>query len=117
MVPPVREIVCVPAVAVSTSLPPEVQVVLAFGEGATTTPFAVVPGSVSNSDTFTSGDVFVFRSVIVSVDKPLGLTVVGKKALLTVRSLNACTVRFAERSLAVVRFWSFVILAGGMMLE
>ena len=78
--------------------PPE-QVVLAFGAGATKTElFAVVPGKLSVTVTSINGDGPVFCKAIVNVEIPFAATVLGEKALLTVRSDSICTVRFAVRA-------------------
>ena len=74
-IPPVSVIELAPASAVR--LPP--QLVLAFGAGATTTLFGELPIVASESVTFklVSAEVFVLVSVIVSVEDPFGLIVVG----------------------------------------
>lgn len=51
IVPPLNEIACVPAAAVTVPLP---QVVLAFGAGAMTTPLVRLPGRVSDMDTLSN---------------------------------------------------------------
>ena len=80
IVPPVIEMVCVPATAVTV---PPTHVVLVLGTGAMMIPSVGVPGKESVTDTFTNGEVFEFCSVIVSVEMPPGLTVGGVKDLLT----------------------------------
>ena len=70
--PPTKDMLDPPALAVSA--PP--QVVLAFGVGATRTAFPALPIVVrsSNIETLTSGNAFVFCSVIVNVEIPAGIT-------------------------------------------
>ena len=109
MVPPVIEIVCVPAAA--ATMPPA-HVVLVFGTGATIIPFVGVPGSGSVTDTFTNGETFVFRNVIVSVEVPPGLATGGVNDFLAEISLTVETVRSAVRLLGIVRFSLFVISVG-----
>jgi len=102
MMPPVAllpipiEITCVPAFAVSVgmTLPAPVQVVLALGVGAMMTPFVAEPGKISVKVTLSSWLVFVLVRVIVKVDMPSGLTVVGANALETDSPL---TVNVAEK--------------------
>lgn len=105
--------VCVPATAVR--VPP--QVVLAFGAGAILTVFPPDPMVVklSVADMLTKDEALTFCNVIVSVEIPLGITCVGKKALETVRSLSVRTVRVAFTFPTGARFSSFVILPGGMV--
>lgn len=91
---------------------PPAQVVLALGAGATVRPV----GRLSTTDTFTNGVVFVFCKVTVRVDIPRGATASGVNVLLAERSLKARTVKVAVVSPSGVRFWSFVILEGGMIL-
>lgn len=92
IVPPAIEITWVPGTAVTTPLP---QVVVAFGTGATTTPFTVSPGKLSSRDTLIRGLLFVFVSEIVNKEIPFGATVSGVNNLLTARLLIDCTVRSA----------------------
>lgn len=109
MVPPVIEMVCVPATAFTM---PPAQVVLAFGAGATIIPVAGVPGNGSVTDPFTNGAAFVFCTVIVSVEMPPGLTTGGVNDFRAEISLTASTVRSAVRLLGTVRFSLFVISVG-----
>ena len=113
MMPLLMEIACVPGVAVT--LPP-VQVVLGDGDGGTgaiTTPLLRVPGKVSVRLTLSSWRVFVLVSVIVSVEMPSGLTVVGAKALETDRPL---TVKSAEKLPGTFRFSVSEMFAGEIVL-
>ncbi len=77
MVPLVMEIVCVPAFATRLNDGFPVQVVLALGVGAMITLFGAEPGSRSVNETLTSGEVLLFCRVMVNVDRPFTLTVVG----------------------------------------
>ena len=106
--PPVSWIACVPGTAIT--VPPE-QVVLALGTGATVRS----PGKLSDTNTSTSGEVFVFCKVIVRVDTPKGATASGVNPLLAERSLNGSTVRGAVRLPEGPRFWSLVISEGVMI--
>lgn len=105
IVPPVSWIFCVLAAAVR--VPP--QSVEALGGVAIRIPFAADPGSGSNKLTLTKGDELVLTRVIVRVESPLGLTVGGKNALLTVRVV---TLRLAVAFAVIVRPWVFVMFAG-----
>lgn len=73
-IPPVKEIVWAPATAVTVPGP---QVVAALGIGAITTPLVVLPGKVSVNEVLISGERLLLVRVIVRVDRPFGLTVVG----------------------------------------
>lgn len=99
MVPPVIEIVCAPATAVTI---PPVHVVLASGTGAMIIPSVKVPGNGSVTDPFTNGKGFVFCSVIVSVEIPPGETTGGVNDFLAEISLTASTNRSAVRLLGMV---------------
>src|SRR5271157_576201 len=110
MIAPVSEITCVPVLAVTL---PNGQVVEALGVGAITTPFVVLPGSVSVKATLSSWLVFELVREIVRVDIPFAATVGGKKTLLTERPL---TVRLALILLGRLRFSLSEIFAGAMML-
>ena len=112
-VPPVIEIVWVPATAVTT---PPTQVVLAFGVGATIMPLVGVPGRLSVMDALIRGEAFVFCKVMVNVEIPPGLTIGGVKILLIEKSVSTCTVRFAVRGFGTVRFSLLVMSVGWIVL-
>ena len=90
MIPPAMEIVLVPGLAVITPVP---QVVLAFGMGATTTPSVTIPGRLSVTLALIKLELLELSRLIVIVERPLALTVVGWKFFVTVSTLTVLTVK------------------------
>ena len=88
MIPPAMEIVLAPGLAVMTPVP---HVVLAFGTGATTTPSVPFPGRLSVTPALIKLELLELSRLIVMVERPLALTVVGWKFFVTVSTLTVLT--------------------------
>ena len=84
IVPPARWIVCCVG---NVTVPP--QVLSGEGVAATTTPFVRFPGRRSSRATLTRRDRAVLVSVMVNLERPLGMTIAGEKALLTVNPVTS----------------------------